>query len=240
MEVTKQLDQFRSRYTDLIDSLILYDFAIKHNESELLKNYPEIKINLARSILNKNVIVSFYECFMAYALSIINDAIETKVSKYIDSEENNMQLFNAFYPEFKATEITVFDLLTKPTNRVLKDKLKMIFNDKDKSETFVSALEKLFFFRFEGEIRELLILFMHMRHRFVHNLGYEDEKWIKKNSNILRKNDIILKDKNGRRRFPTNFKTIKLALDTYMKAAELIDFNYLREIKTPTEAGVQE
>ena len=236
MYVTREYDVFQNKLNDLESSLSLIDQSLKLSKA-LHKDFSLKEINLARSILVRNVYISVYELFIQYSKSKVISYIKEHISvgdigKVIQFLKETMKTMGTERLSLEFDDLK--SVIESPTT-MLEEKIVHLFSNRREKKTYINSIEKLMALELEQELKEDITLFMAMRHVFVHGNGEITNEWRKAYSKPLFRNNIRLKKKKGEKLFlPTDYMHLKLAINTYSSFCKILE----KEIKTPTEAGV--
>ncbi len=229
---TPQYERFQSKLNNLKDSLKLIDDALSHYKGDT-KQYSIKEINLARSILIRNMHISTFALFEKYIKETTNFYLKRKYNELQASQSSLIkETLSIDKIEFSKKEIR--ELLNNPQKIIIDKILKELVSHK-KDEDYISFIEKIFTIQIEKTLKEDIQLYIAMRHVFVHEEGQAFNEIIKTHSKTIYRNQIRFKTKKGLRYLPTNYANFKEVIEGYKKICLTIDQAI---IKTPTEAGV--
>ncbi|MHA7108720.1 hypothetical protein ACRTDU_01265 [Sunxiuqinia elliptica] len=232
--ITKEYNIFQNKLKDLESSLSLIDQSLKLTESSNL-GYSLKNINLARGILIKNIHISVYELFIQYINSqtknFLNNIFATENPEIISNFlKDKKKLISQINIEFNDLE----HLVTTPIAKI-ETKIISYFQNKKKDKSFINSVEALMNLELSPELKDNVVLFIAMRHTFVHSNGKINKEWKRDFSKTLHRNHFKLKTKGEELFLPTDYIHLKLAIENYSMFCKQIEEQI---IKTPTEAGV--
>nr|WP_320000637.1 hypothetical protein [uncultured Draconibacterium sp.] len=222
MKASIELERFENKYHDLIGSLALLDFFLK--EGTVKQNrYSNKEINLARSIVIRNIYISVYVLFEQF--------INQKMRMYVNNSFYNLndEAFERFIfriedvvGEIKFNTNKLSKLFLEPKD-VLKSKVIGAFNAKKKGDNYIRFINSFFDLEVEEALSQEVQLFISMRHRFVHHEGLITQDWINRYGVSIRRMNIKIKEKGEKKLLPTDYIHLKLALDRYYQYVQMVD-----------------
>ena len=222
MKASVELEKFENKYRDLIKSLALLDFFLKDGIVQQNK-YSNKEINLARSIVIRNMYVSIYVLFEQF--------VNQKMIMYVDNSFYKLdeEAFAKFIfrmenvvGEIKFNTNKLSKLFLEPKD-VLKSKVIGAFYAKKKGDNYIRFINSFFDLEVEEALSQEVQLFISMRHRFVHHEGLITQDWINRYGVSIRRMNIKIKEKGEKKLLPTDYIHLKLALDRYYQYVQMVD-----------------
>ncbi len=221
MKPSIELERFINKYQDLTNTLAMLDFFLKQGDFNQ-DVYSPREINLARSILIKSMYISIYVLFEKYidqkAVNYINNSLNDKdeaLSDFIFRIQNVVGGIKF--------EIRRIDRFVAEPIELLRTKLIGTLNTKKRDDNYVRFINSFFDVKIEKKLEEEVQLFIAMRHCFVHHEGRVTQAWINRYGRCIDRLNIKIRNKGEKKFLPTDYMHLRLALDSYMRYARIID-----------------